>query len=70
MRGEVLFDLFNRGGSAGGTDMIIDPEDHLFVSMTEPGHRLTDGDTRVDKHGAVSVPEVMGTDGHRMTGSG
>ena len=62
MRGKVLFDLFNRGGSAGGPDMIIDPEDHLFVSMTKPGHRLTDRDTSVDEHGAVSMTEVMGTD--------
>lgn len=64
----MLLDLGDRGGSAGSLDMIINAEDHLFISVTEPEHGLLDSDAGRDDHGAVSMAEVMRTEADRMTG--
>ena len=67
----MLLDLGDRGGSAGSLDMIINAEDHLFISVTEPEHGLLDRNTGRDDHGAVSVAEVVRLDDDRMaSGSG
>lgn len=70
MIGKVLFHLINGGGSAGGIDMVIDAEDHLFIRMAQPCHRLFDGDTGGDDHGAIGMAEIMAADGHRMSSGG
>ena len=67
---KVMFHLINGGGGTGRIDMVIDAEDHLFIRMTEPCHRLLDGDTGGDDHGAIGMAEIMAADADGMTGGG
>ena len=68
MIGQMLLHLVNGGGGAGGVDMIINAEDHLFISMAKPGHGLLERHASVHQHGAVSMTEIMAADGDRMNG--
>lgn len=65
---KVLLHLINGGAGAGGIDMVIDAEDHLFIRMAQPCHSLLDGDTGGDDHGAIGVAEIMAADADGMTG--
>ena len=65
---QVLLHLINGGADAGGIDVIIDAENHLFIRMAKPSHSLLDGDTGGDNHGAIGMAEIMAADADGMTG--
>ena len=58
-----FFGDFDGLGGAFFRDVVIDPEDHFFIRMSEPDHGLVHIDTRVPKEpSAIRVPEVMRTE--------